>query len=283
MPPSPRSAPSVSPRAGLRRKKKSDYLIQSVANALDVLETLAGGPEEMGVTEVAERLRLHKNNVFRLLATLETRGYVEQNAATENYRLGLMSLELSRGFLQQTRLLRHARAVLEEIARQVGETAHVAIRRGEEAVYLDGVEPERALRVVARPGLARPLHATSEGKCLAAHDSTGAGFDPAAWAARSPARVASHTCVDPERLAEEIKEVASRGWAIDLEESEEGISGLAAPVRDDRGRVVAALSVSGPAWRMDLGRRAEEMAHPLREAAARLSALLGFQEPSRQS
>src|SRR5262245_35247143 len=104
------------PRARVRRKKKSDYLIQSVSNALDVLEALGHHPEEMGVTELAKQLHLHKNNVFRLLATLQTRGYVEQNVDSENYRLGLACMELGRGFLQQTRLLRHARGVLEEIA-----------------------------------------------------------------------------------------------------------------------------------------------------------------------
>ncbi len=278
--PPPRSAAPASQKAGLRRKNKSDYLIQSVANALDVLETLAREPEEVGVTEIARQLRLHKNNVFRLLATLETRRYVEQNPATENYRLGLMSLELGQGFLQQRRLLRYARGVLEEVARQVGETSHVAIRRGKEAVYLDGVEPDRGLRVVARPGLSRPLHATAEGKCLAAFDPSGEVFDLAAGGGKPLARVANHTCVDPDRVVEELKEVAARGWATDVEEFEDGVSGLAAPVRDDRGRVVAAISVSGPSWRMDLGRRSEEVAHPLNEAAARLSALLGFREPA---
>jgi DNA-binding IclR family transcriptional regulator len=251
-----------------------------VANALEVLDTLARESDEMGVSALARRLGLHKNNVFRLLATLQTRGYVEQNPDTENYRLGLATLELGRGFLQQTRLLRQARGVLEEIAKRVGETAHVGARRGDEVVYLDGVEPDRMLRVAARPGLARPLHASAEGKILAAFDPSGAAFDPARWAGKAPARDGSGAPVDPVRLAEEMKEIAARGWAWEREACEPGIACVAAPVRDPAGHVTAALSIAGPAVRLDAPGMAEEFTHLARDAAARLSARLGFREPA---
>ena len=279
----PQADARLSPRVRPRRKKKSEYLIQSVANALDVLETLAQQPEEVGVTDLARRLQLHKNNVFRLLATLQTRGFVEQNPDSENYRLGLASLSLGRGFLQQTRLLRHAREALEEIAGRLGETAQVAVRRAEEAVILDAVESDRALRVVARPGLARPLHATAEGKILAAFDPGVASADPAAWGARSLLRLTASTCVDPNRLAEEMKEIAARGWAADRGEFEEGIAGVAAPVRDHLGRVVAALSVSLPLDRLNSRTAEEEFALFLREAGARLSRRLGYRDPTEEA
>jgi DNA-binding IclR family transcriptional regulator len=258
----------LSSRVRPRRKKKSEYLIQSVANALDVLEALAQSPEETGVTDLARRLHLHKNNVFRLLATLQTRGYAEQDPSSENYRLGLASLSLGRGFLQQTRLLRHAREALEEIASRLGETAHVAIVREEEAVTIDGVEPERTLRVVARPGMARPFHATAEGKVLAAFDKAGASTNPAAWGDRALPRHTAATCTDPHRLAEEMKEIAARGWAADRGEFEDGIGGMAAPVRDHAGRVIAALSVSLPLTRLHSGAVEEQIALFLGEAAA---------------
>jgi IclR family KDG regulon transcriptional repressor len=277
--PSPSDA-RLSPRIRPRRKKKSEYLIQSVANALDVLEALAQSPEETGVTDLSRQLHLHKNNVFRLLATLQTRGYVEQNPDSENYRLGLASLSLGRGFLQQTRLLRHAREALEEIASRLGETAHVAVARAEEVVTIDGVEPERTLRVVARPGMARPFHATAEGKVLAAFDTAGASTDPAAWEGRALRRHTGATCTDPHRLAEEMKEIAARGWAADRGEFEDGIAGVAAPVRDHAGRVVAALSVSLPRNRLNSPAGEEQLAIFMREAADRLSRRLGFRDPA---
>jgi DNA-binding IclR family transcriptional regulator len=81
--------------SGMKRDK-ANYIIQSVAHALDVLEEFKGGADELGVTELSKKLKLHKNNVFRILATLESRGYIEQNKATENYRLGIKCLEYSR-------------------------------------------------------------------------------------------------------------------------------------------------------------------------------------------
>jgi len=91
------------------KRDKSNYIIQSVAHALDVLEEFKGDAVELGVTELSKKLKLHKNNIFRLLATLEARGYIEQNKSTENYRLGLKSLELGQTFIRQMGLLRQAR------------------------------------------------------------------------------------------------------------------------------------------------------------------------------
>src|SRR2546426_12584952 len=88
---------------GKVRREKANYVIQSVSHALDVLEQFAGDAEELGVTELSKRLRLHKNNVFRLLATLESRGYIEQNRATENYRLGARRLPLGQGDVDHLR------------------------------------------------------------------------------------------------------------------------------------------------------------------------------------
>ena len=85
------------------------------ADALDLLEQFHDDVDELGVTELSKRLKLHKNNVFRLLATLESRGYIEQNKATENYRLGLKALELGQTFIKQMGLLRQAKPILEKI------------------------------------------------------------------------------------------------------------------------------------------------------------------------
>src|SRR5512134_3526601 len=107
------------------RREKANYTIQSVSHALDVLEQFAGEADELGVTELSKRLKLHKNNVFRLLATLEARGYIEQNKLTENYRLGLKCLQLGQTFIKQTGLLLQSRSVLEELSSATKESALV--------------------------------------------------------------------------------------------------------------------------------------------------------------
>ena len=98
------------------RREKTNYIIQSVSHALDVLEQFSGEHDELGVTELSKRLKLHKNNVFRLLATLESRGYIEQNKATENYRLGIRCLQLGQTYVTQMGLLRQARPIIESLA-----------------------------------------------------------------------------------------------------------------------------------------------------------------------
>src|SRR5918912_3861014 len=104
------------------RREKSNYTIQSVSHALDVLEQFNGSVDELGVTELSKRLKLHKNNVFRLLATLESRGYIEQNRATENYRLGVRCLQLGQSYVEHMGLLRQARPIMAELDRQARQT-----------------------------------------------------------------------------------------------------------------------------------------------------------------
>jgi len=111
------------------RRDKTNYLIQSVAHSLDVLEQFFGEADELGVTELSKRLKLHKNNVFRLLATLEARGYIEQNKATENYRLGIKCLHMGRRYIHHMGLVRQARPILAEMVRKSRESALVAIAR----------------------------------------------------------------------------------------------------------------------------------------------------------
>src|SRR4026209_837335 len=112
------------------RREKSNYVIQSVSHAIDVLEQFHDNVDEIGVTELSKRLKLHKNNVFRLLATLEARGYIEQNKITENYRLGLKCLQLGQTFIHQMGLLLQSKAVLLELSKATRESAYVAIRKG---------------------------------------------------------------------------------------------------------------------------------------------------------
>src|SRR5437899_12933501 len=121
------------------RRNKTNYVIQSVAHALDVLEQFFGEVDELGVTELSKRLKLHKNNVFRLLATLEARGYIEQNRATENYRLGIKCLHLGRRYIQHMGLLHQARPIIADLVRQVRETTYIAVLRREALAPIHGL------------------------------------------------------------------------------------------------------------------------------------------------
>ena len=155
-----RSLKRVFGKTSPMRREKSNYIIQSVSHALDVLEQFFQDADELGVTELSKRLKLHKNNVFRLLATLESRGYIEQNRSTENYRLGVRCLQLGQSYVKHMGLLPQARPIMDELVRQARETAYVAVLRRDGVVPVEVVEADRAgAHRLARS--ARPCRSTA--------------------------------------------------------------------------------------------------------------------------
>jgi DNA-binding IclR family transcriptional regulator len=259
------------------KKPKADYAIQTVANALRLLEEF-GDEVEIGVAELSRRLRLHKNNVFRLLATLEDQDYIEQDPETERYRLGIAALELGQSFARSRPLLARARHTLEELSQATEETTHLAMLRDFEVVHLDGVAPDRLLVSGVRTGRRLPVHCTALGKVLIGCCPEGQreAYDRTVTReGRLVARTRS-TITDPDKLFEQIRTVAGQGFAVDRDECEVGLCCVAAPVHDETGRVVGAISVSAPS-----GRRSEDellvgICPQVVAAAERLSRELGY-------
>jgi len=269
-------------------KPKSDYAIQTVSNALRMLEVFHS-ETEMGVSDLARRLDLHKNNAFRLLATLELAGYIEQAPSTELYHLGPRCLELGRAFARSHTLMSEARPALEELARTAGETAHLGVLRDDEVVHLDGVLPNQLVLTGLRVGERLPAHCTALGKVLLADriasrsseeavGSTGSAYrvgDGAGDGAAELERFTPWTQTDPMKLQDELRVIALQGYAPDIDEYAPGLRCVAAPVRDASSRVIAALSLSGPSLRMSEEVIHGECARAVTEAANRLSQQLG--------
>ncbi|HEY8368012.1 MAG TPA: IclR family transcriptional regulator [Thermodesulfobacteriota bacterium] len=259
----------------MAKKDKSDYIIQSVSHALDLLEEFRGDTDELGVTELSKKLKLHKNNVFRLLATLESRGYIEQNKATENYRLGLKSLELGQTFINQMGLLRQARPVMENLVDQVNETTYVGIVRENYAVYLDVVEAKQTVRVVSRVGARLPVYCTALGKVQLAYDSEEEVEQM--LGTKELKRYTENTITDVSKLIKHLKEVAEQGYAVDNREFEPDVKCIAAPIRDYTRRVVGGITVSGPASRLTDERIEKELVPLVKRAGAEISTRLGYE------
>jgi IclR family KDG regulon transcriptional repressor len=260
------------PRAIVRREK-SNYIIQSVSHSLDVLEQFSGEAEELGVTELSKRLKLHKNNVFRLLATLESRGYIEQNRATENYRLGIRCLQLGQSYVQHMGLLRQARPIMAELVRQVRETTYLAVLRRAAIVPVEVVEADRPVRIVSQLGEALPLHCTAAGKAYLAFEPED---DLRALLPDGLPRFTERTIVDRAALVQQLRTIASNGYAVDTGEHLEDIRAVAAPVRDYARNVVATLAIAAPASRLTPERIEKEVAPLVVKAGRELSSRLGF-------
>ena len=255
------------------RREKSNYMIQSVSHSLDVLEQFNGNVDEIGVTELSKRLKLHKNNIFRLLATLEARGYIEQNKVTENYRLGLKCLQLGQVFIHQMGLLVQAKATLQELVKTTKESAFVAIRKGSAIVPLDFLEPVRAVRAASFLGAALPAHCTSAGKVYLVFEAEG-GLSQS-FPERLD-RYTGKTITDRKALLDQMKEIGAAGFAVEQGEFSEDLSSVAVPVRDYTRMLVGALAVVGPGHRLTDETIAKEIAPAILRAGGELSKRLGY-------
>jgi DNA-binding IclR family transcriptional regulator len=258
------------------KKPKGEYAINTVTNALRVLESFFDD-EERGVTELSHELALHKNNVFRLLATLEQRGYIEQSPRNDRYRLGVRTLELGQAFLRSRSLLRLAQPVLSDLVAETQESAHLGALQGFEVAHLQGALPNRVVLTASRVGTRLPAHCTALGKVLlgCADESVLAAYDKSIGGERELERRTPATIIDRHKLFEHLRSAANRGFATDVEECVPGLCCCAAPVYDAAGRAVAALSVSGPAFRLGPDRLLNEVVPRVVAAADRLSRDLG--------
>ncbi len=258
----------------MAKKEKSEYIIQAVDHALDLLEQFHDEVDELGVTELSKRLKLHKNNVFRLLATLESRGYIEQNRVTENYRLGLKTLELGQTFIKQMGLLRQSRPILEALVRECNETTYVSILKEFHIVYLDVVETDLTVRVVPRVGSRLPAYCTAAGKVQLAYmtEEELDNFLPT----KELKRYTPSTISGRDELKVDLKKVAELGYAIDNEELDIGVRCVAAPIRDYTRRIIGAVSISGPSMRFTEERLENELIPMAKKAGDEISAKLGY-------
>ena len=256
------------------RREKANYAIQSVSHALDVLEQFSGDVDEIGVTELSKKLKLHKNNVFRLLATLEARGYIEQNKATENYRLGVKCLRLGQTYGNQMGFLLQAKTTLRELARSAGESCYVAVKKGSSLIPLDFVEPQNPVRVISLLGQALPLHCTAAGKIHLAFESSD---DPTRSLPDKLERYTDKTIVDREALLRQLKDVGEHGYAVDQGEFMAEVCSVAVPIHDYTRNLVGSLAIAGPAHRLTLQRIEQEIVPLITDGGNQLSNRLGYQ------
>jgi IclR family transcriptional regulator, KDG regulon repressor len=229
----------------------------ALARGLDVLWALAdpAAPDGLGVTALTERVGGDKSQLSRTLATLEERGFVERNRETRAYRLGWRIFGLA-ARVSESRLVTEAPPVLRGLVRELGESAHLSVRQGDQVLTLVSESPEATLHAPARVGALTPLASTSAGRALALD------LDPLELESLG---LATHAAA--------IAAARTLGYAIVREGFEPGLVAAAAPVRDGAGRVVAAVNVSAPTFRFN--ERLDEAARRVMEAAEMLSAAIG--------
>ncbi|MDF1535733.1 MAG: IclR family transcriptional regulator [bacterium] len=255
------------------KRNKSDYIIHSVDHAFDVLEAFRADEPELGVTQLAKTLNLHKNNVFRILATLEGRGYVEQNPRTGNYRLGLKAFEAGQAYLRHTSLLSVSHPQMEALTAQLRENTYLSVLRGTHVFYLDEIVADQTIQVISRLGTSVSPHCTATGKIFLAF--IGEAVSDELIKSMVLQKLTPNTITDKRKLKAATRDVARNGFAVDNEEWNEGLKCVAAPILDYYGKIQGALSVSGPSDRLPEQRVEGEIVPAVMECAVEISRKLG--------
>ncbi len=242
------------------KREKVNYMIQSVSHAIDVLEELCKAGGEIGVTELSKRLKLHKNNVFRLLATLELRGYVEQNTDTEDYRLGAKSLELGQSYLVQNSLVQRAAPIIRQLSEQIGETVSLAVLQNGQVQYPVTVEPKKPVKVTGRVAVSFPAKTSAVGRLLTAQlpDS----ILSEVLATNSPQDAA---------IKNQLDDLRKKGMVIDNGAVEADVVSVSHLIHGNGSAVVGAIEVLAPKYRANT----DDALPQLKEACQKLSRSLG--------
>ena len=243
---------------------------QSIERAIAVLECLRLADRSLALSEIARDLELTPSTVHRLLRALVKAGYVDQDQATEQYRLGIGIAVLGQRAIENSGY-QLARPILAALSERSGESASLAVRRGSEVVVIDRVMGPAPLRFDHPTGAELAAYASAMGKALLAFSS--ATIDAEVDRIPSLERFTEHTITDPEALTVELAETAARGYAVNTEERYPGVSAVAAPVLSTSGRAHAAIGLQGPSVRLT-PERLEELAPLVRDAATEVASIV---------
>lgn len=232
-------------------REKDSYSIQSVENALDVLEALCDEDGEVRISRLSEKLKMNKTSVFRLLATFEGRGYVEKEETSGKYRLGLTAYEVGQKLLSRMELLKQARPVMERLVRDCNEAVYITVRRGNDILFLDMVDTTQKVKIVSLVGKRFPLETSAAGQIILAFSK-----QPRPGVAQR---------------ADEYEIIRKQGYSVDTGMLGEDITSIACPLFCSGGSLNGALCVVGPTFRMNV----DTLRPQMQEASSVISSKLG--------
>jgi DNA-binding IclR family transcriptional regulator len=246
--------------------------IQGLARAVAVLDCFSVNRPQLGVREIARQLDMPASTVGRILASMNHLGLLHQNPRTKLYRIGSKMMIYSHIYASSFDLRELAMPMLEELLHLTNETTSLYVLEGDKRVCAACIESSETLRVVLRVGEHMPLHAGSAGKALLA-------FMPAEDADRiisSPLKkMTEGTIIDRDVLRRDLEEIRQKGYSVSHGERFEDVIGVAAPIFDNTGKVIAALNVAGPSQRFT-DSNVTEYLPVLVGLADRISQLLGY-------
>lgn len=250
--------------------------MSSSLRCLNLLEILAREPYAFSLSEIADSLSVAKSSAHRALATLVAAGFVEQDPARRQYQLAGKALWVGTAFLRHSTVYRCGFAALEDLVQRAGTMAHLATWDNDTVLYLHSSGLPRSLNLFADTGERRPVHATALGKVMLAsrpRDCLKTVF------AKGCERYTENTITSLSAMEKELARILEAGYAVDREEGTQGVHCVAAPIKDQREKTVAAISISGPRALIHDGDLLR-FARLVQEAALRVSVQLGYHPPT---
>ncbi len=250
-------------------------MIESVNRALDILLLFLQEEKELGVTQIGKTLGMHKSTVCRILETLEAKGFVRQNPENHKYWLGLQVYSLGMLFRQKESLKKLLYPYAKALADRFNEEVHIIVPYEGLAAYpqhivLEKIQSQQILSLSPDTGAIGACHSSASGKCLLAFNPV-EKLEPY-FHKELPAYTAN-TITDWPSLLQELEVVRQKGYAVDREELEIGLTCVAAPIFNREGKIQAAISLAGPVARIR-GERVKEMIEAVRQTAQAMSAVL---------
>ena len=235
--------------------------------ALDILETIREGRSGFTLADLARALDLPKPTAYRILSTMETRGYITRKE-NGHYQMTRKLSDLWQGESEEELLLRAAKPVMQQLAESCRETINLGVLDAAEVVVVSMVESPQSIRMISKVGNRRYLHSTALGKVLL----SGLPEKEVERLIRIQGlpRLTPRTLVSRQSLAKELERIRRQGYALDNEENELDGRCIGAGIADKRGRIAAALSISAPTFRMDMA-RVKSLAGELRDACREIS------------
>ncbi|HKI50723.1 MAG TPA: IclR family transcriptional regulator [Geothermobacteraceae bacterium] len=231
------------------------YYVQSVDNALLLLEAMSDSKQELHLSQLSERIGLSKSTVYRLLVTFQRRGYIEQDHSSHRYRLGMSAFEVGQKCLSRMALLDKARPIMDQLARQSRESVYLAVRKNDEILLIGLADTPQQVKVTSMLGRRFPIRSSAAGLVLAAFSK---GEQP--------------TVVSLQGL----NEIRNHGIAMVENDIAEGIVSLAAPLLDYDNRIQGALLIISPDFRVSTDQLRVQQTQLLLAAAESISSRLGY-------
>jgi IclR family acetate operon transcriptional repressor len=262
-------------------KAKNQATVQAIERGCRILDHLSKGKQSYSIQDLSLDLNLPKPTIHRILSTLRQFGLVAQDEISKEYHLGFRLVELGYSVLYKIDLRKVAEPFISQLAALTQETVHLVILDQAEIVYLDKVEDfsgPKSLRMASKIGMRNYAHSCAVGKVLLAFLSDSERDE--IMAQKGLPRMTKNTIVNLAQLNKCLADARAQGYAIDNEENEEGVRCIGAPVRNDRGKVIAAISISGPTVRMTKKRIHNELKTRVMKTALEISKKLGYKTES---